>query len=158
LALPSLQQRPLASLSLTQSPRSRNIRCRAFDDRSPPQTPRESASDAQPDKHCLGYLLNRRCDLGQRFPRPSSHEAAAADFRFSKAAHQRAMNRFVFICPTSGVAVLTDKIATPATVQQLKTYPVRVYCPACRADHRITFSECKSFPLRRRIPINVSAS
>jgi hypothetical protein len=24
------------------------------------------------------------------------------------------MNRFVFVCPTSGVAVLTDKIATPA--------------------------------------------
>jgi hypothetical protein len=68
------------------------------------------------------------------------------------------MNRFVFTCPASGVVVLTDKIATPATIQQLQPYPLRVYCPACRADHRTTFSACKSFPLRRRIPINAAAS
>ena len=68
------------------------------------------------------------------------------------------MNRFVFTCPASGVVVLTDKIATPATVQQLQPYPLRVYCPACRADHCTTFSDCKSFPLRRRISIKVAAS
>jgi hypothetical protein len=73
-------------------------------------------------------------------------------------AYQYAMNRFVFTCPETGVVVLTDKQAMPACVEQLKPYPLRVYCPACRTDHRTTFKECKSFPLRRRVPINVATS
>jgi hypothetical protein len=68
------------------------------------------------------------------------------------------MNRFVFTCPETGVVILTDKKATAACVEQLKPHPLRVYCPACQTDDCTTFSACKSFPLRRRIPINVAAS
>jgi hypothetical protein len=68
------------------------------------------------------------------------------------------MNRFVFTCPATGVLILTDKKAAPACLDQLKPYPLRVYCSACRINHDTTFSECKSYPLKRRIPINTKAS
>jgi hypothetical protein len=69
-----------------------------------------------------------------------------------------AMNRFVFTCPETGVVILTDKKATLACVEQLRPYPLRVYCPACHLTHDTTYSECKPYPLRSRISIDTLAS
>jgi hypothetical protein len=62
------------------------------------------------------------------------------------------MHRFVYTCPISGLAILTDKNAEKDWLITLARFTLSVSCPACDEEHETTFSKCQAFPLRTNAP------